>query len=284
MKSRAALLLAVLLALPAFAAEEGEEQVLVLPRNATNADIGIKTTELESIRRLVNAVLTDRPETAQARVTLRSVFSNHPAHYGMNAYPYAVVALNAAGQPDGVETFYAIGISGQSGQVLRQVPWKNGKRDGEEKLFKDQKLVASIPWVNDKIHGVRKTFDPSGQVLAEAQYVNGEPTGLTRNFDAQGRLISEVNFRAGKRHGVAKDYWPETGKLKREVPYDQGRVHGVAREFYATGQLKREATYRNNALHGVETSYQGDGQISRRRYWLDGDPVDQATYEKKAKP
>jgi len=265
-------------------AEDPEEQVIVVARNAKPSDITVKTTQVGGIIASVNATLTNRTDATKARVTLRSVFSDHPAHYGVNAYPYALVALNAAGLPDGVETFYSIGINATSGQILRQVPWKNGQREGVEQLFKDRKLIASIPWVNDQIHGVRKMFDPAtGKVLAEAQYVKGDPAGLTRNFDSAGRLLSEVNLRAGKRHGVAKDYWPETGTLKREVPYDQGRVHGLVKEFYATGKPKREIPYRNNAQHGIEVVYEGDGRVGQRRYWLNGDSVEPAQFEKQFK-
>jgi antitoxin component YwqK of YwqJK toxin-antitoxin module len=265
----------------ALAADESEDQVLILPKNPTDAEIGVKTTELNYIRRRVNTALADRPAGAKARVTLRSAFSNHPEHYGVNAYPYAVVPLNEAGLPDGTETFVTIGVTGWSGQIERKLPWKNGKRDGEEQVFKDGKLEATIPWVNDQIHGVRRTFHANGKLAAEAPYVRGLPEGVTRNFDSEGRLMSAVPMKAGKRHGVAREFWPETGKLKREIHYDMGRVVGVTKEFYATGKLKREVPFQNNALHGVETVYEADGTISVRRYWRDGEPVSQAEFEKR---
>ncbi|MCG3147027.1 MAG: hypothetical protein PCFJNLEI_00463 [Verrucomicrobiae bacterium] len=262
------------------AADEAAEQVIVVRKNATNAEIGLQTTELEYIRRRVNAALAESPPDAKARVTLRSAFADHAAHYGVNAYPYAVVPLNAAGLPEGVEVFVTIGVSERSGRVERKLPWKNGKREGEEQVFKDDKLQATIPWVNDQVHGVRKTFHANGKVLAEATYVRGEPEGPSRNFDAEGRLVSAVTMKAGKRHGVAKDFWPETGQLKREVHYDMGRVVGMTKEFYANGRLKREVPFRNNAIHGMEVLYEADGKISHRRYWLDGEPVSQAEFEK----
>ena len=270
------------------APDETEDQVIVVPKNPTDADIGVKSAAIKAIRFRVNAALAGRPDGSKARVVVRSIFVDPPSAGqsgapGVVAFPYAVVPVNAAGQPDGLEMFFRVGLNSPA-QAMRTLPWQNGKRDGDEQVFQDEKLQAVIPWVNDQVHGVRRTFHANGKLLAEAGYAHGEPEGPSRNYDPDGHLVSEVTMKAGKRHGIAKDFWPENGQLKREIHYDLGRVVGVTKEFYANGKLKREVSFKNNTLHGCETVYEVDGQISNRRYWLDGEPVSQAEFEQKSKP
>ena len=247
----------------------GEE--IIVPKNAKPADLTVKTTEWRSIIRAVNECLADRPDGSKARVILRREFSNHPAHYGVQAYPHAVVPLNEKGEPDGIERNYGVGTSGHT--PARTVNWKNGKRHGEEKVHVGGKLKAVIPWVNDKVHGVRKTFYPDGKVQVESTYKNGEANGPTRSFDPQGRLTREELRKNGKRHGTVRDFWPDTGKVKREIHYKMGSVIGVTKDYYADGRLKRELPFKRNAMHGIEIQYTPEGEVIRERYWRDGEVV-----------
>jgi antitoxin component YwqK of YwqJK toxin-antitoxin module len=256
-----------------------EAETIIVPRDAKVTDITIKTDMAEWIIRLVNQALAERPQSTKARVVLHRVFSNHPSYYGVQAYPHAVVPLNEKGEPDGTETFYDV----HSGcRMYRKVPWKDGKRHGEEKLYSGDQVKAVIPWVDDRIQGVRKTFHPEGRLQMEAAYENGVAEGPTRTYAFSGTLIREESHKDGKRHGLARDFWPETGKPKREIEYDVGKVVGVAREYYADGRLKRELPFKDNAMHGVEVQYEADGTVVRKCYWLDGRKVSQEDYEKGA--
>jgi antitoxin component YwqK of YwqJK toxin-antitoxin module len=258
-------------------ADEGE--TIIVPRNAKVADLTIKTTLAEHIIQLVNQALAERPQNTKARVVLHRVFTNYPAHYGVQAYPHAVVPLNDKGEPDGTETFYDV----HSGcRMYRKVPWKDGKRHGEEKLYAGDQVKAVIPWVDNKIQGVRKAFYADGKLQMEAAYRNGVADGPTRSYTPAGALMREESHKDGKRHGMARDFWAETGKPRREIEYDMGKVVGVAREYYADGRLKRELPFKDNAMHGVEVQYEADGTVTRRCYWLEGRKVTQEDYGKAA--
>ena len=260
--------------------ESKNDQVIILKKNAKKSAIRIKTTEANAILRRVNEALADHPEGSRARMMLRSVFSNHPDHYGMNAYPYAVVPLNDQGQPHGIERFFDIGAGG--GRSSRTTPWQNGKRHGEERFYAGTNLKATIPWVHGKVHGVRKTFYPDGTVQVETTYQHGLANGEQRHYDPKGRLVRLAKLKRDKRHGTVKDFWPDTGKVRREIPYDAGKVHGSVKDYYANGTLKREMPFKNDALHGVESSYNADGKVSRKRYWLNGEPVSKTQFDKES--
>ena len=245
--------------------EEGE--TILVPKNPKASDIAVKTTETQWIIRLVNEALRDRPDGTKARVVLRRIYSNHPAHEGVQAYPHAVVALNDKGEPDGIERFFDV----HSGcRLYRTVNWKDGRRHGEERLLAGNQVRAIVPWVDDKIRGVKKRFYPDGTLQLEATYRDGVAEGPTRSYDPKGNLTREESNKDGKRHGMVTDYWPETGKVQRQIQYDMGKVVGIARDYYANGQLKRELPFKDNAMHGVEIQYEADGREARRRHWLEG--------------
>ncbi|MBI2191445.1 MAG: toxin-antitoxin system YwqK family antitoxin [Planctomycetes bacterium] len=259
---------------PAGNAEERTSQEIVVPKNAKPGDIPVQTTENESIRRLVNQVLADRAEASRARVTLRSSFSNHPAHFGVNAYPYAVVPLNEQDQPDGLELFFSVG----HGELFRTLPWQAGKRHGEERILEGKRVRTVIPWAEGEIHGVRKTFYPDGTVQLEATYEHGLAQGPTRSYDVRGRLASEIMMKEGKRNGLFREFWPESGKVKREIPYEMGSVSGMARDYYASGQIKREVRFKNNEMHGVDVQYEADGKVGRKKFWRTGQEVSEEKF------
>jgi len=261
-------------------ARQGDEdvKVIVADKKTTMADLGIQTTEWGWIKKLIDATLEKCPEGYKARVTLTQNFSNHPDHYGVNYYARSIVPLNPQGQPDGEETIY--GPPG--GGSLAIVPWKNGVKDGVEKVYDGSNLRAETPWKDGKIHGVKRTCFANGKLQSETTYEDGVANGPTRSYGPDGKVVREGTMRAGKRHGTLTDYWPGSDKPKRTAEYDMGRVVGLVREFYASGQLKREVPFRDNTMHGIEKEYDITGKVIRTRYWVDGNAVSQEEYEKSA--
>ena len=263
---------------------DGSGQVVVVKRDYKDEDVrfGSKTVDFFMIRKAVEDALAGHPAGASARLTLQPMRFVSPEmdhsveHAGMLVGPASVVALDGNGQPDGMERVYARGL------LVGTTPWKHGKKNGEEIIYENGRIKATIPWVDGKMQGILKTFHPDGTLMAETNYIAGEAAGLSRSTDEQGRVVQEATLKHGKRDGIAKDFWPETGKLRREIPYEMGRVEGVAKEFYPSGILKRELPFKNNAMNGMEIDYDDGGKVSQRQYWLDGDPVTQAEFEKKA--
>jgi len=261
--------------------DDAEMSVIVVARDAKESDIRVDTTEKGLILRLVRQALNDLPAEYTARVTLRQFFSNHAAHYGVNAYPHTIVPLDPEGRPDGIEFTYHGDASLRS---TREVPYEKGVKNGVEKIYarEGEKVYVKteIPWKDDRIEGVRRTYHPNGKPMVETTYVAGAANGSSRIYDDEGRVTREATLKDGKRHGRVTDFWPETGKPKRVIDYDMGKVEGVARDYYADGQLKRELPFRDNAMHGIEKQYEADGTLARTRYWLAGEQVSRETFER----
>jgi antitoxin component YwqK of YwqJK toxin-antitoxin module len=247
------------------------DQVIVVAKNSTAADIPVKTTEIRSIISRVNKALEKYPDDSKARVLLRSIYSNHPDHDGMQAYPHAIVPLDEEGRPHGIERFYGVGAG--HGWMFRELPWEHGIMEGEEKAYERNVLKTIIPWRADKVEGVRKTLYRNGRTLIAATYKNGLANGPTYSYDNKGNVTREANLKDGKRHGNVREFWPGTKQIKREIQYDMGRVVGVMKEFYSTGAIKKELPFKDNMMHGVEVQYEADGTVRRKKYWLEGDTV-----------
>jgi antitoxin component YwqK of YwqJK toxin-antitoxin module len=150
-----------------------------------------------------------------------------------------------------------------------------------ERVYTDRgkPLVAEVPWVKGEIHGVRKTFHPTGEVRSETPYVRGKQHGVAKAYAADGTVTRESTMKNGERDGLLTDYWPETGKPRRVIRYEMGKVQGETKEYYRNGQLKTVIPFREDVMHGEQLVYAEDGTQERSRYWIAGDPVSKTEFE-----
>lgn len=263
----------VLAAAPPSSEEPPEDAITV----ASLAEV--PATEVKNVQQRLLAFLKDLPPGHKVKIVMVNFGGGGGAPI---RYAQSMTPLGADGQPDGTE----LGWCDWYRAPVHMVPYKNGKRQGVEKLFTMEQepwLNAEIPWVEGRLHGVRKTYHRSGKTASEATYVNGELTGETRGFSPDGKLIRVAPYVKGKRHGEVTDYWPETGKVQQVVLYTNGQVNGVSHAWYANGQMKWERPFRNNRQHGIERCFDGQGKLEKTKYWVDGDEVDEATFKARFK-
>tara|TARA_B100001013_G_scaffold278463_1_gene178560 strand:- start:1627 stop:2442 length:816 start_codon:yes stop_codon:yes gene_type:complete len=194
-------------------------------------------------------------------------------------YLYSIAILDAEGKYDGLEEFWRP----WSWAVIRSVEWKNGAKNGIEKVFKDGKVESEILWKNGKVHGTRKSFHSNGKLRSETIWENGLANGPSRIYDATGRLQREANMKNGKRDGLQTYYWLRTDTPKRIINYKMGKVDGQGKEFYTNGKIKREMNFKNDELHGKDTEYDLRGKVVRLQFWFGGDKVSRKELKLKLK-
>lgn len=195
----------------------------------------------------------------------------------------ATAAVDPQGQKHGEERFY----DPYGHSLKRIISWQHGARHGPEQTMavgdhngRRKRYARTItPWANGVVHGVKRTYHPSGQVMNEVQYVQGQPTGKATSYDGEGRVVRITEYQSGMRQGLMTDYWPR--QPKRIVPYERSQINGVVREFHPNGQRKRDRPFRHDVLHGIEKQYDDTGELVKTRYWRDGDPVTEAEYDAK---
>jgi antitoxin component YwqK of YwqJK toxin-antitoxin module len=273
-------------ALPAAGADGDEEAA------AANADIGFvaKGDKLpndvvkgDGDANRLKPLLESLPDGHRLRLEFTTVPKSLTGYKEDLRYVKLVTTVDAAGKPDGTE----IEQLDWYRHFRRKTLYKNGVRDGVEQMFfpGTNKVEVEIPWLNGQIHGVKKTFHPSGAKAGETPYEHGKIVGESRSFTEKGTLLRVVRFADGDRDGEMIDYWPDReGKVDRSIPYRKGRVHGMSKAFYADGKPKWERPFRDNRQHGVEKQFAPDGKVERERFWIEGDTVSPEEFKAKFKP
>ncbi len=242
------------------AAEGTEVHLITLPE-------GIATLPAR-VRRRVQQLTSEMDAGQRVRVTLSLFFEFGQTGSSNTMQPYvqALVPLDREDRPHGIERFYHCHHA-NSYSLLREIPWKHGKRHGVERIFTRGHLETEIPWVNGVIQGNRKTFYPDGSVRSVSPYVDGVPQGRLLSFDQEENITRESFMEDGRLHGILTDYWPGTDQPRRIIPYQNGRVHGTMRAFYANGNLRTKAEFVDGLRHGSEIHYEVDGSVIRHLTW-----------------
>jgi len=234
--------------------------------------------------RLVTEFHKALPAGCQVQAEVRFTYSDDEGK--QVPHILSLTPLNAEGKPDGEARYY-----GDNHQMIRTVPYVQGKKQGVEKKLKheyDQDarawktvVLAEIPWEDDAVHGIKKLFHATnGKVKMEVPYDKGEQNGIAKEYDLPGRLAKETPYIKGKVDGEMVEYFPATGQKRRVVPYRAGVVHGVVHEYYDNGKLKKEVPVKEERFHGIEKQYDEEGGLIKTRYWLDDDEVSREAYEK----
>ncbi len=95
---------------------------------------------------------------------------------------------------------------------------------GVIKEFSDSGIVLSEnSYKNGKKDGVAKGYFDSGTLMIERHFKKGEVVGVVKVYYESGGLAREQPFKDGKLNGVVKEY-SESGALQRETLYKEGKV------------------------------------------------------------
>ena len=125
-----------------------------------------------------------------------------------------------------------------SGEVAKEVTYKDGRPDGEVKLFNEEgKLIARREYVAGLRTGVWETYAADGeQKLREETYKDGKPDGAFRTWYTNGQLRQEMNYVAGKLEGLATE-WTRVGDKRAEVNFKDGLKDGMSRLWQTDGKV-----------------------------------------------
>lgn len=96
-------------------------------------------------------------------------------------------------KPEGVSVRY-----NAAGQVVEKKNWKNGRLDGEWKIFYDNgKTRFESHYVDGKLNGAITSFNYDGKKITEGTYKDDLKEGAWRYYDDKGTLVKERHYKAG---------------------------------------------------------------------------------------
>ncbi len=107
------------------------------------------------------------------------------------------------------------------GRLLESANYKDGKLDGERKIYEKGLLYSLENYKMDLFDGPYKVFYPNGQLQLECQYINNEMSGTLKAYYPGGQLKEIVQMNGSQEKGPFEEYY-ENGKIKAQGSYKNG--------------------------------------------------------------
>ena len=195
----------------------------------------------------------------------------------------------------------------KNGNIKVQGNYKEGKRDGEFKVFlrngksagsifyKDGKIIkstlvnsmkdnASFSLVTDINYNSNSheivTYELPNQLLK--QYFifnkNGLLDGESREYYEEGDIKSVSLFKNNVADGIFISYY-QNGNIKEKHTYKNGNEEGEGLFYYENAKLEEKYFMKNGKLEGESTAYFEDGKIRNKSIFKDGVKLEEETYK-----
>ena len=138
----------------------------------------------------------------------------------------------------------------KNGQVKVQGNHKEGKRDGEFKVFlRNGKSAGSV-------------FYKDGKIL-KSTLVN------SMKDNASFSLVTDINYNLNS-HEIVTDEFPNQLLKQYFIFNKNGLLDGESREYYEEGNIKSISPFKNNIPDGVFISYYQNGNIKEKHTYKNG--------------
>ncbi len=144
--------------------------------------------------------------------------------------------------------------------------YHQGKRDGEWRTYRKNKLHIIETFRNGKLHGMREARHYNGRLAEREFYARGELHGARKAWAFDGSLKASGSYRAGKKIGVHKRF---SGRLPVSVErYDKaGLAHGRFCYWHKRGR----SCFSMRRGTGTMRSYDERGRVVGARVFVAGD-------------
>ena len=149
--------------------------------------------------------------------------------------------------------------------------YKDGKKDGLEKVFEEDGSRQEIYWSNGLKNGSSKRFNSVGRLIFKYIYENDikkelvwwDDSAVIRNkliwsednisqsksYSSSGVQLAELNFLNGKLHGI-QSIWDYQGVKIYEGEYKDGLRNGIVTSWSSDGILTANGKYINDQING----------------------------------
>ena len=195
----------------------------------------------------------------------------------------------------------------KNGQIKVQGNHKEGKRDGEFRVFlRNGKSAGSIFYKNGKI--IKSTLvnsmkdNASFSILTDINYnlnsheiitdefpnkllkqyfifnKNGLLDGESRQYYEEGDIKSISPFKNNVADGVFISYY-QNGNIKEKHIYKNGNKEGEGIFYYENGKLEEKYFMKNGKLDGEAINYFEDGKIRNKSIFKDGVLLEEEVYQ-----
>lgn len=140
--------------------------------------------------------------------------------------------------------------------------YKDGLLDGLDVVYYDGAVKETGHWKEGKQNGLFTLYTTGGILIDYANFEDGERHGLTRQYAPETGGVTHVgNYQHGEMDGRWVEYDPDTGYILMEQTYRTGILHGPAKQYYSNGQLQIDMNFENGVAQGPYQAYYPSGQL-----------------------
>ncbi len=153
-------------------------------------------------------------------------------------------------------------IKSNTERSLSIYSYKDGLLDGLNVVYYDGAVKETGHWKEGKQDGMFTLYTTGGILIDYAHFEDGERHGLTRQYDPDTGGVTHVgNYLHGEMDGLWVEYNPDTGYILMEQTYRAGILHGPARQYYSDGQLQIDMNFADGIAQGAYKAYYPTGQL-----------------------
>lgn len=189
-------------------------------------------------------------------------------------------------QLDSLWTFF-----NDNGDIIRTVHYQEDKKEGKQVIYNIDDYVVS-QWHEDSIVGSVETYDNAHWLKNSVPYVDGKAHGLGKTYNQEGLVVAVTKYyhgimsrterinrtdNAGLKQGNWKYFW-DNGNLKLEATYLNGKKHGFFKFYDEAGNFLYIEKYDHDQL--VEDAKETKQLEKRMTYHPNGRPAIIVTYYK----
>ena len=150
----------------------------------------------------------------------------------------------------------------QTERSLSIYAYQDGLLDGLDVVYYDGAVKETGHWKAGKQNGLFTLYTTGGILIDYAEFEDGERHGLTRQYDPEtGGVVHVGTYQQGEMDGLWVEYDPDTGYIRMEQTYRAGVLHGPARQYYSHGQLQIDMNFEDGVAQGPYKAYYPDGQL-----------------------
>ncbi|MFK5975045.1 MAG: hypothetical protein QM493_00935 [Sulfurovum sp.] len=91
------------------------------------------------------------------------------------------------------------GMSIEYSNVKREIPYIDGKKEGNELHYQNGQLISETMYKNGKKNGEHKQYHKDGKIWTEESYKDGKKDGYHRLILEDGELLFEHLYKDGER-------------------------------------------------------------------------------------
>ena len=155
----------------------------------------------------------------------------------------------------------------KQGNVEKITTYKNGIKNGLERIIENNILHVENYYVDGKLNGICKTYGEK-YLEAETTFKDGKREGIQKIYKPDGSW-EEIPYVNDVKKGEGTEFYPNKS-VHRKITYRYDAKNGISKSFYPNGNLLSVERYKDDKLSGVARYFDDEGNLQLVRYFVDG--------------